>query len=76
MWDLTCGCFSNENCAWKITADPGYVVHVHVSWIDLEESSDCGFDYISLYDGREFKMCLDWEGKLDIDNLFVVPSQP
>ena len=62
---LICGCFSHESCAWKITADPGYVVHVHVAWIDLEVASDCGFDSISLYDGRECKMYLDrnWRGK-------------
>ena len=45
---------SNLNCGWKIEASWGYVVRLYVARVDLEESSDCGFDSISVFDGGKF----------------------
>ena len=45
---------SNSDCGWKIEARQGYVVRLYVSRIDLEESVDCSFDNITLFDGGKF----------------------
>ena len=45
---------SNSNCGWKIEVSQGYVVRLYVARIDLEESDDCGFDSITVFDGGKF----------------------
>ena len=45
---------SNSNCGWKIEASQGDVVRLYVARIDLEESDDCSFDSITVFDGGKF----------------------
>ncbi|KAL8586878.1 hypothetical protein ACOMHN_050983 [Nucella lapillus] len=42
----------NTRCRWLVYTNPGYVIHVHVAWIDVERSYMCSYDVINLYDGQ------------------------
>ncbi|XP_076464583.1 uncharacterized protein LOC143296499 [Babylonia areolata] len=42
----------NARCRWLVHADPGYVVHVHVAWIDVEWSYECSYDSLTFHDGQ------------------------
>ncbi|KAI6211378.1 putative cubilin [Aphelenchoides besseyi] len=39
------------DCVWNVTAPVGYVIAVKFTAINLEESDNCIFDYVELYDG-------------------------
>lgn len=39
---------SNLNCAWIINVSPTNIVNISFNWIDIENSTDCSFDSITV----------------------------
>lgn len=42
-----------SNCEWVIVAEDGYGVELIFETFEMEEESDCGYDYIEIYDGYD-----------------------
>lgn len=42
----------NSQCDWRITVSKGSLVQLLFSDLELEEHSECYFDYIEIFDGR------------------------
>ena len=40
-----------QDCTWIITAPTGSKIRIHFSDFELESSSPCKYDYVSVYDG-------------------------
>lgn len=50
---MFCFMFSNANCYWLLqTSLPGYVVAVTFTFVDIEYSNGCPYDYVQLFDGK------------------------
>ncbi|KAM3913712.1 tolloid-like protein 2 [Leptodactylus fuscus] len=41
------------NCDWVIVAEDGYGVELIFETFEMEEESDCGYDYMEIYDGYD-----------------------
>ncbi|XP_066549187.1 tolloid-like protein 2 isoform X1 [Amia ocellicauda] len=41
------------NCDWVIVAEDGYGVELIFQTFEIEEESDCGYDYMEIYDGYD-----------------------
>lgn len=39
---------ANLNCAWAIDVESAYVVNVTFDWIDVENSTDCRYDSVTV----------------------------
>ncbi|MGH0116933.1 UNVERIFIED_CONTAM: hypothetical protein FKN15_026627 [Acipenser sinensis] len=42
-----------SNCDWVIVAEDGYGVELIFQTFEIEEESDCGYDYMEIYDGYD-----------------------
>ncbi|KAG2462370.1 TLL2 protein, partial [Polypterus senegalus] len=42
-----------SNCDWVITAEDGYGVELIFQTFEIEEESDCGYDFMEIYDGYD-----------------------
>ncbi|NP_001084377.1 tolloid-like protein 2 precursor [Xenopus laevis] len=42
-----------SNCEWVIVAEDGYGVELIFQTFEIEEESDCGYDYMEVYDGYD-----------------------
>lgn len=42
----------NSQCDWRITVSKGSVVQLLFSDLELEDQSECYFDYVEIFDGR------------------------
>ncbi|XP_055081696.1 bone morphogenetic protein 1-like isoform X1 [Periophthalmus magnuspinnatus] len=43
------------DCEWVVSAEKGYGVEVIFQVFEIEEETDCGYDYVELYDGADTK---------------------
>ncbi|XP_025103897.1 adhesion G-protein coupled receptor G6-like [Pomacea canaliculata] len=41
----------NVNCQWRIQADWGYAVRLRIMYVDMEQTKECDFDSVKVYDG-------------------------
>lgn len=46
---------SGSDCLWVVSAEKGYGVEIIFQVFDIEEETDCGYDYVELYDGADVK---------------------
>ncbi|XP_041825725.1 bone morphogenetic protein 1-like isoform X1 [Melanotaenia boesemani] len=44
-----------SDCLWVVTAEKGYGVEMIFQVFEIEEETDCGYDYVELYDGADIK---------------------
>ncbi|XP_056146256.1 bone morphogenetic protein 1-like [Lampris incognitus] len=44
-----------SDCQWVVFAEKGYGVEIIFQVFEIEEESDCGYDYVELYDGADTK---------------------
>ncbi|KAM9307087.1 LOW QUALITY PROTEIN: bone morphogenetic protein 1-like [Pholidichthys leucotaenia] len=44
-----------SDCLWVVTAEKGYGVEVIFQVFEIEEETDCSYDYVELYDGADTK---------------------
>lgn len=44
-----------SECLWVLTAEKGYGVEIIFQVFEIEEETDCGYDYLELYDGADIK---------------------
>uniref|UniRef100_A0A8C5HBT0 Metalloendopeptidase n=1 Tax=Gouania willdenowi TaxID=441366 RepID=A0A8C5HBT0_GOUWI len=44
-----------SDCLWVVTAEKGYGVEIIFQVFEVEEETDCGYDFVELYDGADTK---------------------
>lgn len=43
----------NAQCQWRITSNQGSTIQIVISDLDMEEHSECRYDYLEIFDGRD-----------------------
>ena len=44
---------AGQSCSWNLTVPIGFKINIRPSFLDIEYSSDCSNDYLTIFDGGD-----------------------
>ena len=65
----------NQKCSWSVRAEEGQIIEVTIGEFEMEYSSQCSYDWVQAYDGKNSSARKLLGGKLCGSSTYTTPTK-